>query len=80
MKRKVLFGELSSQGVEVFGRGIVQSGNCMVGNSPVGELSGRGIVHSGKHPGWDLSVKICPSGNRPSGNCPSGSCPGFTMK
>ena len=50
-------------------------GNVLVGKCPVeevsfGEVSGRGIVRSGK----------CPSGKRQSGNCPrgtvqSGNCP-----
>ena len=38
-------------------------GNVLVGKCPVGEVSGRGIVRSGK----------CPSGKCQSGNCPRGS-------
>ena len=38
-------------------------GNVLVGKSPVGEVSGRGIVRSGK----------CPSGKYQSGNCSRGS-------
>ena len=40
-------------------------GNVLVGKCPVGEVSGRGIVRSGK----------CPSGKCPSGKCQSGNCP-----
>ena len=40
-------------------------GNVLVGKCPVGEVSGWGIVRSGK----------CPSGKCPSGKCQSGIYP-----
>ena len=60
----------------------VRSGNCLVGNCPVGEMSGQGIVRSGNCPVGELSGRrIVWSENCPveelsvreivlSGNCP----------
>ena len=45
-------------------------GNVLVGICPVGEVSGRGIVRSGKSP----------SGKFPSGNCPRGSVSRGTVR
>ena len=92
LKKWQLFYKKNIKTISVFVcRGIVRSGNCLVGelsgrgivrsgNCPVGELSGwgivrRGIVHRGIVRVGIVRVGIVRVGNCPSGNCPWGNCP-----
>ena len=42
-----------------------------MGKCPVGEVSCRGIVRSGKCPSGKCQSVICPRGSVRSGNCPT---------
>ena len=50
-------------------------GNVLVGKYPVGQVSGRGIVRSGKRPSGKCPSGICPRGSASRGSVRSGNCP-----
>ena len=55
-------------------------GNVLVGKCPVGEVSGRGIVRSGKCPSGKCQSGICPRGSVSRGSVRSGNCPTIGLK
>ena len=56
-------------------RGNVLVGKCPVREVSFGEVSGRGIVRSGKCPLGKCPSGICPRGSVSRGSVRSGNCP-----